>query len=74
MPTSEEEDLLFEGLIGTIPDYKISFFAEQYRLGKIPWETAQSLAELYANGEIDININLFSLTGDVVEIVYNEPN
>tara|TARA_A100001515_G_scaffold81584_2_gene64735 strand:+ start:2805 stop:3029 length:225 start_codon:yes stop_codon:yes gene_type:complete len=74
MPTSEEEDLLFEGLIGTIPDYKISVFAEQYKQGKLPWETAQLLAELYANGEIDVIINLFSLTGDFVEIVYNEPS
>jgi|ETNvirenome_6_30_1030629.scaffolds.fasta_scaffold86766_2 hypothetical protein len=70
----KEFELLLESLKGTIPDYKIAIFHERYEQGKLTFQQAQLLAELYANGEVDVNINLFSTGDDFVEITYNEPS
>ena len=70
----EELELLLESLKGTIPDYKISIFHERYQQGKLTFQQAQLLAEMYANGEVDVNVNPFSTGDDFVEIIYNEPS
>ena len=70
----KEFELLLESLQGTIPDYKISIFHECYQQGKLTFQQAQLLAELYANGEVNVNINLLSTGDDFVEIIYNEPS
>jgi hypothetical protein len=74
MPTDDEDELRLSDLVGTIPDYKISVFHQRYQQGKLTFKEAQTLAELYANGEIDVIVNLYSTSDDFVEIIFNEPN